>query len=388
MTTAPTVSGYQLHEQLLEHPLAEIWRGRSVTGMEVVALVLSDSGAADPDVRQRLDQATRTAAFDSEQAETPLWAANLTATKPYAITQLVPGQTGAERLLDPLDGVFGNDQPGIEEVRRKLQSYGAAPIPPTTTAYGPPPGTPVYGAQAAAGKSVGDRLGWRVWGIAAVVAMVVFTIAYSIGDAVRDTSPKAAPSAPIPVPDLVSPSALPSRVLLPGLPKYVNVRYRTGVPPVSVVGPVFGPNEPTQTVDLMDLPFAFRWIDRGDFTRVKLAETSYAVNRRVIAGENPRDTPLDLWITLHPCPSLAACQAERPKFDPTWTKRLAAPAPATQKDPQTWYGEQKAPAYKLSMTRIGGSGKSWWLVGVVIEATPGSEANAQRILNDIRTQTS
>ena len=385
MSPAPNVSGYELQEQLLEHPLAEIWRGRSVTGMEVVALVLSDSGAADPDVRQRLDQATRTAAFDSEQAETPLWAANLTATKPYAITQLVPGQTGAERLLDPLDGVFGNDQPGIDEVRRKLQSYGVAPIPPTTTAYGPPPGTPVYGAQAA-GRSVGDRLGWRVWGIAAVVAMVVFTIAYSIGDGVRDTSPKAAPSAPIPVPDLVSPSALPSRVLLPGLPKYVNVRYRAGVPPVSVVGPAFGPNEPTQMVDQFDLPFAFRWIGSGDFTKVKLTETSYAVNRRVIAGENPRDTPIDLWITLHPCPSLAACQAERPKFDPTWTKRLAAPAPATQKDSQTWYAEQTAPAYKLSMTRIGGSANSWWLVGVVVEATPGSEANAQKILNDIRTQ--
>lgn len=381
--TAPQVSGYELDEQLLEHPLAEIWRGRSVTGMEVVALVLSDSGAADPDVRQRLDQATRTAAFDSEQSETPLWAANLTATKPYAITQLVPGQTGAERLLDPLDGVFGNDQPGIDEVRQKLQSYGAAPIPPpTTTAYGPPPGTPVYQA----GGPVVNRLGWRIWGIAAVVALVVFTITYSIGDAVRDTSPKAAPSAPIPVPDLVSPSALPSRVLLPGLPKYPNVRYRLGVPPVSVVGPVFGPNEPTQTVDQLDLPFAFRWIGSGDFTKVKLAETSYVVNRRVIAGENPRDTPLDLWITLHPCPSRAACQAERPKFDGTWVKRLSAPAPATQKDPQTWYGEQKAPAYKLSMTRIGGSADSWWLVGVVVEATAGGEANAQKVLNDIRTQ--
>ena len=30
--------------------------------------------------------------------------------RPYAITQLVPGQTGAERLLDPLDGLFGNDE--------------------------------------------------------------------------------------------------------------------------------------------------------------------------------------------------------------------------------------------------------------------------------------
>lgn len=64
MNPAPQIPGYDLGQRLLQHPLAEIWRGRSRTGLEVVAIVLSDAGAADPQVRERLDHASRGAALE------------------------------------------------------------------------------------------------------------------------------------------------------------------------------------------------------------------------------------------------------------------------------------------------------------------------------------
>lgn len=142
MTSTPEIPGYQLDQRLLEHPLAEIWRGRSFTGMEIVALVLTESGAIDPQVRERLGRASRGAALEPEQQASPLWAANFTTPRPYAITQLLPGQSGAERLLDPLDGVLGNDEESLAAVRSQLAQYGAA-LPPADPAShaGPAVGT-------------------------------------------------------------------------------------------------------------------------------------------------------------------------------------------------------------------------------------------------------
>ena len=153
MTIAPQIPGYDFGQRLLQHPLAEIWRGRSRTGMEVVAIVLSDAGSADPQVRRRLDQASRAPA--TERLDAPLWAANFTAARPYAITGLIPGQSGAERLLDPLDGVFGNDQISVEAVRSQLRQYGVAPVSqngPYDVQAGPAPSTgPSEGQGAAPG---------------------------------------------------------------------------------------------------------------------------------------------------------------------------------------------------------------------------------------------
>ena len=107
--STPEIPGYQFDQRLLQHPLAELWHGRSFTGMEIVALVLSEAGARDATVRDRLVRAGRGAALEPARLETPLWAANFSSDRPYAVTQLIPGQSGAERLIDPLDGVIGND---------------------------------------------------------------------------------------------------------------------------------------------------------------------------------------------------------------------------------------------------------------------------------------
>jgi len=118
--------------------------------MEVVALVLSADGARDRAVVDRLVRASRDAALAPGEHETPLWAANFNAQRPYAVTQLVPGQTGAERLIDPLDGILGNDEDALQAVRQQLSQYGAMSpvVPPADTTYGGRPGGQPYSGSA------------------------------------------------------------------------------------------------------------------------------------------------------------------------------------------------------------------------------------------------
>src|SRR6266540_546727 len=130
MNTTPEIPGYQFDQRLLGHPLAELWRGRNFTGMEVVALVLSEAGSRDEVVRDRLARGGRGAALEPGRDESPLWAADFSSDRPYAITQLIPGQSGAERLIDPLDGLLGNDEESLQAVRAQLSQYGA--MPPST----------------------------------------------------------------------------------------------------------------------------------------------------------------------------------------------------------------------------------------------------------------
>jgi hypothetical protein len=222
VNTTPQLHGYELDQRLLEHPLAEIWRGRSFTGMEVVALVLSEKGAADTQVRDRLSKASRMAALEPGQQQTPLWAANLTTDRPYAVTQLVPGQSGAERLLDPLDGLLGNDEESLDAVRSQLAQYGALPIQQPNQDMQELLGAWV--AQAAPPKAVGPR-GWRPKLVAVLVVLVVFCVLYSAGAKIGSETKGRRPAVPAPV-ALASPAPLPSPGLLPGVVKPKPAHHR------------------------------------------------------------------------------------------------------------------------------------------------------------------
>ncbi|HEY3003076.1 MAG TPA: hypothetical protein VGJ44_12080 [Kribbellaceae bacterium] len=380
----PEISGYTFTEQLLDHDLAGVWRGRTVTGMEVVALVLSEAGATDQAVRDRLTAASRAAALTPGRLDAPLWDANLTATRPYAVTQLAPGHSGAERLLDPLDGVFGNDQSAIAEVRRKL---GAATAPTAA-----PVADPAQAMFEAAGLDTSPSR--RRYHLAMlVVPFLMFLVTYQIGAAVNSAAARTDPGSPSrPVPDAVQPSPLPTKkVLLPGIPKSAPAPPRTGIPPVTLVGAPRRGQSSTDTFDELGLPFAVHTPGR-DWTQVILEESSFSIYRRLLDGE-PGNAGVDVWIAAHPCKDLATCLAQRAEFDGRWTKRTHATPPATAKDAQTWYSETRsngAVRYQLTMTRAFRSPAtgSWWLVGVKAAAIPGAVLTAQDVVNDIRTQTS
>ncbi|ONI67535.1 hypothetical protein BWI15_30935 [Kribbella sp. ALI-6-A] len=423
MNSAPVISGYELGQRLLEHPLAEIWRGRSFTGMEVVVLVLSEAGAADPAVRERLGEASRTAALGPGREEVPLWAANLTATRPYAVTQLVPGQSGAERLIDPLDGLLGNDQESLAAVRNQLAQYGAAPIPVDGQAPGAAgtPGQP--GAPIAAGQPSGanaphafgvpaahtdgataahnDATAAHTNGqppaqpakskpktwlylVAIVLVLAVFSITYSIGAAVRSATAKTDPVVPPPAP--VSPSPMPTGVLVPGIDKVTAVPWSRATPFVGVAGAVFASGAELEVARGLGLPFEFGFPDRPVLDQKTSVESSSTIYRRVLTGPGSANAGLDLRIAVQPCRDQAACLAARAAFDQEWTTAYKAPVPATPRDGRTWYTVDPKP-YTFAMTHVFSSQGRWWLAGAAAVAAPGQEQSAQKVVNDIWRQT-
>jgi hypothetical protein len=390
----PQINGFELDQRLLSHPLAEIWRGRSFTGMEVVALVLSEAGSADQRVRDRLDLAGRGAALRPGQQETPLWAANLSTDRPYAITQLIPGQSGAERLLDPLDGLLGNDEESLAAVRSQLSQYGAAPLPPAdqpadVPSYAPRPETADQPTAAPVNKiemarQVRRRIGRWTYLVVIVIVLLVFTVLYSvgaaIGSAVKEQPPVEGPAAAP-----VSPSPLPSPALLPGVPKAETAGYASPVPAVGLVGATYERGADVQVVENLGLPFAFGW-PRPPNT-VDLGESSSVLYRRVLTEKNPTQSTLDARIAVHPCKDLAACLAERAAFDKEWTTAFKTPVPTTAKDARTWVTVRNGSPYTLTMTHAYTSAGRSWLVGVTVTGLTGEEPAVQRVLNDIWRQT-
>jgi hypothetical protein len=395
MSSAPEISGYQFDRRLLAHPLAELWRGRSFVGMEVVALVLSEAGSRDEVVRGRLAQVGRDAALEPGQQETPLWAANFSSARPYAITQLIPGQSGAERLIDPLDGLLGNDEESLRSVRAQLSRYGAmppTPAPVEDTAF-PSYADPPQAAAPEAAKAQQSKIeiarqykhqigGW-IYLVVAVVVLIVFTITYSvgtaIGSAVKDEPTEAAP------PAAVSPSPFPSPVLLPGIPRIITARYKPPTGGKGLYGATYPAGADIQVVANVGLPFAFGWPRPP--APLSLGESSTMAYRRVQTdnGEGRPATRPDAHIAIHPCKDLADCLADRPSFDRQWLMVFKAEAPTTAKDARTWLTVQKD---ALTMTRAFRSGGQWWLVGVAVTGAPGEQQELERILNDIWRQTS
>ncbi|GAA1537639.1 hypothetical protein [Kribbella lupini] len=379
MNTTPEISGYELDQRLLDHPLAEIWRGRSFTGMEVVVLVLSTAGADDPAVRDRLSQASRSAALGPQHEELPLWAANLTATRPYAVTQLVPGRSGAERLLDPLDGLLGNDEESLTAVRQQLAPYGAAPI--AGEASQPDAGADARPPSNGAASSA-DRKKWP-YVVAVVVVLAVFSITYSVGAAIKSATSDVDPV--VPPPAAVSPGAMPTGVLSPGIDKMTSVPWSRSKPFAPVVGAIYPLGADLQVARQLDLPFEFGFPQPPVLDEKLAAESSTTIYRRVHTGTTPAG--LDLRIALRPCTDQAACLAGRAAFDKEWSTTYKTAAPTTPRNSTTWYAVSSKP-YTLVMSHIFSSQGRWWLVGAAAVAAPGEEPAAQKVINDIWRQTS
>lgn len=382
MNSTPQLHGYQLDQRLLEHPLAEIWRGRSFTGMEVVALILSESGAADDEVRERLSRASRTAALGPAEQQTPLWAANLTATRPYAVTQLVPGQSGAERLLDPLDGLLGNDEESLGAVRSQLAQYGAAPVPAPSNEQQQPSHEQPHPAPTSSPSS--SVLGRWTYPVVILVVLIAFSVLYSVGTKIGTATKEQRPTGPAPG-ALVTPAPLPSPGLLPGIPKPKPAPYLPPVPAPGLIGVTYERGSDVQQVKGLGLPFVFGWPRPPSTDELGVSDTT--IYRRVATEKTPGVITMDAKIALRPCATLAACLADRAAFDLEWTKAFRAPAPATAKDAHTWLTVREQKPYTLTMTHAFASEGRYWLVGVAVAAIAGEEPAAQRVLNDIWRQT-
>ncbi|WP_350279701.1 hypothetical protein [Kribbella sp. HUAS MG21] len=405
---APEIPGYQFDQKILQHPLAELWHGRTFTGMEVVALVLSEDGARNQTVVDRLAGASRDAALVPGRQETPLWAANFNSARPYAITQLVPGQTGAERLVDPLDGIVGNDEEALRIIRDQLSRYGGTPptLPPGDTTQqsarqqdipsyvdhpepaAQPQDAPAPQSKIEVARQYRHKIGAWIYAVVAVVVLIVFSICYSIGTAIggltKDETTEAAPA------PAVSPAAYPSAVMIPPIERVTTAPYKRPTGSAGVFGAVYPANADVQVVTNAELPFAIGWPrpPQVDF----LGESSQLILRRIVTMTEHDPGGLRnafrAQLALHPCASLAKCLADRPAFDQQWTKIYKTTAPAVAKDARTWLTVSTKAPYTITMTRAFQSGGQWWLVGVMAYGQPGEAADIQRLVNDIWWQTS
>ncbi|WP_371406378.1 hypothetical protein OHA10_12620 [Kribbella sp. NBC_00662] len=403
--STPEIPGYQLDQRLLQHPLAELWHGRTFTGMEIVALVLSEDGARDATVVERLTLASRDAALVPGQQDAPLWAANFNSSRPYAITQLIPGQTGAERLIDPLDGIIGNDDVSLQAVREQLSRYGATP--PTlplpdhapSTAPGPIPSyadgpyqpqqpAPTDQSKIDVARQYSRKIGSWIYAVVAVVVLIVFSITYSIGSAIGSAVKKDDPvEAAAPA---VSPEPLPAKVLIPPINIVTTAPYKRPDGSAGVFGATYAAGADLQVVANAELPFALGWPRPPQV--VRLGESSQVILRKIVTATeydpNGLKNSFQAQLALHPCPSLAQCLADRPAFDQLWTKIYKTTAPATAKDARTWLTVSTKAPYTITMTHAFQSGGQWWLVGAMVYGQVAEAPDVQRIVNDIWRQTS
>lgn len=400
--SAPEIPGYQLDQRILLHPLAELWHGRTFTGMEVIALVLTDDGARNQIVVDRLAGASRDAALVPGQQETSLWAANFTAVRPYAITQLVHGQTGAERLVDPLDGIVGNDEDALNAVRDQLSRYGATPptVPPGDIPQ--PNSIPSYVDRPAAqprqhqaqpskieiARQYRHKIGAWVYAVVAVAVLIVFSVAYSIGTAIGGAV-KHDPAVADPAP-AVSPEAYPPTVLTQPINRVTTAPYKRPDGSPGIFGATYAAGADVQVVANAELPFAVGWPRPPQVAF--LGESSKLVLRRIVTRNDYAPgglkNAMQAQFALHPCADLAKCLADRPTFDKQWTKISKTTAPATAKDARTWLTVSPTAPYTITMTRAFQSGGQWWLIGVMVHGQRAEAPDIQRVVNDVWRQTS
>jgi hypothetical protein len=398
--STPEIPGYQLDQRILQHPLAELWHGRTFTGMEIVALVLSEDGARDEAVVQRLTRASRDAALVPGQQEAPLWAANFNSNRPYAITQLIPGQTGAERLIDPLDGIVGNDDVSLQAVREQLSGYGAMPPPhplaendSSIPSYVDRPQQPQTQAETEQSKidvarQYSRKIGSWIYAVVAVVVLIVFSITYSIGSAIGSAVKKDDPvEAAAPA---VSPEALPAKVLIPPVNIVTTAPYKRPDGSAGIFGATYAAGADLQVVANAELPFAIGWPRPPQV--VRLGESSQVILRKIVTATEYDPSGLknsfQAQFALHPCVSLAQCLADRPSFDQLWTRIYKTTTPATAKDARTWLTVSTKAPYTITMTHAFLSGGQWWLVGAMVYGQVAEAPDVQRIVNDIWRQTS
>jgi hypothetical protein len=82
-------------------------------------------------------------------------------------------------LLDPLDGVLGNDDESLNAVRNQLAQYGAAPLPPGELPWA----QQGSGDKSAIADEYHRRFGGKIYLAIIVVVLMVFTVTYSLGGA-------------------------------------------------------------------------------------------------------------------------------------------------------------------------------------------------------------
>jgi hypothetical protein len=113
--------------------------------------------------------------------------------------------------------------------------------------------------------------------------LVAFTVFYSAGAVIRSAGDDPQLLQPrVPRPAAVSPSAMPTGVVLPRVHKAIGAKYDPNLKPVRVIGAVYGPAERTERVQDIGLPFIFRWPEK--YVLAANAESATEIHREVVSA--------------------------------------------------------------------------------------------------------
>jgi hypothetical protein len=235
--------------------------------------------------------------------------------------------------------------------------------------------------------------------VVAVVAVVVLgsaavAVIFSATQSGPTRLPAAAAStAPGPGPILASPSAAPPTTWAPSPtltfpPLEVTRPSLRPAPARRVVGPTFGPTDPTFTMAFPDWPFAFRTPKTWGCLRGRVASLPDVTGWVCIDEQNPGKRQR-VSVMLRPCPTICT-PAQRQSMNGTFfnepenVRRVG--------DERTSFAETRRDGegfYAAAFSRFfGPPGQPLkWQVGVTIKSPPETASDVQKILNDIYSQT-
>lgn len=360
-----------------------VYEATDTADVAVVVAVMTPVAAS---LRPQQREAFVVAAGDAVRAATagdPVFSADVTADRPWVAVTSPPGLpalrdilatvgTTPEKLVprkaagaaeEPSSQVEEAPEEPFSEVEEAAEPDGAAAPPAVTRSQDPLPGMPRRPVAVV----------WSVVAVAAVLAVVAVTALHLLWQPETETT--VAGARPTAVPSLatdpfVSPSPIPSP---PALKR---------VPPVRLVGPVFGANDTTQLVHPRELPFAFRVPASWDCGRGRILPggVGYSCDAAAKSGV--------ARVTLFVRRCRAVCTpAEYDRFGQDW---MDAPLRYRERDATTRLVDVSGFGYyRLAVSHLfrDAARKLTWHVGVYARATPANTAVVQKVVNDIRSQT-
>ncbi|MPZ67509.1 MAG: hypothetical protein GEU83_19120 [Pseudonocardiaceae bacterium] len=337
-------------------------------GRPLTVLVLSAQASADPQQRSMFAAQVTQATVATLPGQLPI-SYEVAAPRPWAVSFRHPAAAGVERLL-----------PLMEAAHRAQQPTGPPPagLPPSQPTGAPSPSQIWAPPQDAATARSSAPLFAALGAVALLLVIGLVTVLGMRG------SEEPAATAPPPTPQLPPPTL---GTPTPEPPPQGPRPQLEDVPPVTVLGPSFAPDDDTYTMDFRGWPFAFR--TPGTWGCLKASAPIPDADGWGCIDERNPDGGQRATVMVRPCPSTCTA-AEQREMNQVW---FDEPERAVSSDPTTSYVETRrtdSDTYSVDASHFfaeePGEPLSWQ-VGVYVESPFETRDEVLKILNDVRSQT-
>lgn len=345
-----------------EGPQGQVYAGTDINGTGVTILVLAESLAVRPGVRNAFADVVWRHSVGSEPGRVTVYGSDLHAARPWAAVRTRAGGAGAEQLLAALADAA------------PTAAVPAAPVPPPPP---PLPRGPEPGRSGGAGPwLLGAACVLLVMGLATVATIIGLRVQRD-GDQVGLPTERPPPPTGSPVPEPTG-SAVPEPTGQPAL--------REDAEPVSLVGPTFAPDEDTYTMAFDGWPFAFRapkdWTCANGETSPRIEGDIKACFSLAVEG----------GVVLWECRADCDEAEQQEKLDVWFADEPNQPVPWGELPPTRYVETEATDAgpYAMNLVRFFGTGvgELRWMVGLTFESQPDGVEGMQKVVNDVLSQTS